>query len=319
MFHSRLTVIAFIALLSGCGENPVRNAAAPLPSPTAVGLQTPTTGVYLGAYVSSTSGGLPPLEQKIGRTLALDAHYYTWVSDFPKLPENADVENGRYPVESWDCGIPNAQLASGAADPLIVTRAQAFRAFGHPFFMRFFWDENLTSSSALPYSAAARSACYDPATDNPDGTFSAKEFVAAWIHVRSIFAAQGVTNAIWVWSFRSAQTGVVDPSAYYPGASQVDWIGVDTYPEGGVDFPTLFDPIYTFASQYGKPIMISETGALPYSQSAYLGGVSADLQKNTGVKAFMYFDFSTWALQPAGSKAFTTLSQDPYMQALGTP
>lgn len=319
------TVFAF--LLAACGEqSPYASTSGggnPIPTPTPVGLQTPAAGsIYLGAYVAPENGTIKTLESIMGRPVALDMHYLSWGALFPHFDEPADLANGRYPVDSWDCGMSDAQIASGAADMLIQTRAQAIKAFGHTIFLRWFWDMNLPSSTEFAYSGQTRSACYDKATDNPDGTFSAHEFIAAWIHVRQIFAQENVTNVVWVWDFAAAGS---NPAAYYPGSQWVDWVGVDAFDSSGVSFPAMFGPLYPTLTQFNKPILIGETGTTGANQVSYLGGVSSALQSNFAmVKGFMYFDGtsygSNWTLNPGpGSTEFARLSQTPYMKAMGSP
>jgi Glycosyl hydrolase family 26 len=325
MFRNALrtaALIGFSAIAAACGET-YQQAPTVLPSPTPVGLQTPAAGaIYLGAYVPAATGGVSSLETTIGRSLAMNMHYYAWANEFPRIAEQSDVENDRYPVESWDCGATDAQIASGAADPLIKTRALALRAFGHPVFLRFFWDMNLPASTVFPYSDASRSACYDASTDEANDVFSPKEFVAAWDHVRAIFAQEDATNVIFVWDVASSGS---NPSAYYPGASEVDWVGVDTYETGSDNFSTLFTPTYTFLATYGKPIMIGETGAILSNQPNFLNGIPAALQSSfPSVRAFLYFDGENGAYNytlsaPLGTAAFTTLAGNSYMSAFGTP
>ncbi|MDQ2865155.1 MAG: hypothetical protein M3R51_02905 [Candidatus Eremiobacteraeota bacterium] len=315
-----LTAAILACALSACGGTPndVAPTKGPLPTPTPVGIETPGAGaIYLGAYVPPGPGGISTLEAAIGRKLALDMHYYPWISLFPGLQESADFANGRLSVESWDCGIPNAQVAAGAADPLIATRALALKSFGHPIFLRYMWDMN------LPATALNRQACYDPATDNPDGSFSATQYVAAWNHMRQIFAQNNVTNVIWVWSVSAPGPSA---SAYYPGDSQVDWIGSDTYDTGGTDFPTMFSPAYQVVSPFGKPVLIGETGASKGTQPPFFASVVPALTSQFPlVKGFIYHDApnmgTNWSIilpTSSGQAAFAALAADPYLSAFGT-
>ena len=60
---------------------------------------------------------------------------------------------------------------------------------------------------------------------------SGRDFVAAWDHIRAIFAAVGVKNAAWVWC---PTANGFNPdgraAAFYPGDNKVDWICADAYP-----------------------------------------------------------------------------------------
>jgi len=264
--------------------------------------------------VGANVGGIGSLESQIGRPLAIDMHYYGWLSLFPGLQESSDLANRRLSVDSWDCSPSNAQVASGSQDPLIVTRAQAIKNFGHPVFVRYLWDMNLSPGTTK------RSVCYDPATDNSDGSFSGPQFVAAWQHIRTIFTQQQVTNAIWVWSI-SSQGG--DPRPYYPGDASVDWVSVDAYNAAGGDFASTFSGSYGAVVGYKKPVMISETGAVSVIQPAFFTGAAAKLQSQfPAVKAILYYDGDVqgfhWVLSGSGLTAFSNFAADPYVAAFGT-
>lgn len=305
------------ALLAACGEGTASTPSSghpPLPTPTPVGLDTPPPGTaYLGAYVP---GGVGGLEFTMGRKLALDMHYYTWAGLFPAFQETGDVANTRTPVDSWDCQPSNAQIASGSQDALIVTRAQAIKAFGHAIFLRYMWDPNLNDA------VLGRQQCHD-SNDNADGTFSATQFVAAWNHIRAIFAQQGVNNVVWVWSVSAAGTA---PAAYYPGDANVDWVAIDGYDTNGdSSIVPVFSSIYSAVAGYNKPVLIAETGASSTGelQVPYLLSVSPAIQKNFPlVKGFIYYDGKTsngfsWSLDAAGANAFATVGSDPLFQAFG--
>jgi hypothetical protein len=319
-FWRAILFVAAAAVAAGCGQTP-NDVISPAPAFTQppVGLQTPgPNSVYLGAYVPTSSGPVSLLESLIGRHLALNSHYNTFGRLF--LNDSGDLAAERYSIEAWDCGMSNAQIVAGAADSYLITRALAIKAFGHQLFLRYFWDINTPASTVLPYSGQSRAACYDKATDNPDGTFSATEFIAAWIHIRRIFAEEGTTNVIWVWSVSGTGSS---PNAYYPGDSEVDWIGVDSY-AGLLDFATVFGGPYALVASHNKPILVTETGALGANQSAFFAAVPTELQLQFPlVKGFTYFDSVNdgvnYTLSPGGTSAFAAMANTPYMSAFGTP
>jgi hypothetical protein len=266
--------------------------------------------------VHTTKGAsdITTLEKEIGRTFALDAHYQNWLTSFPSVPEDNDLSAGRLPVESWNCQPSNAQIVAGAADALIQTRALGIKSFSHPVFLRYLWDMN------VPAGSLNRGACYDPGTDNPDGTFSASEFVAAWKHIRAIFASEGVTNVIWVWS--PSATGV-DPLPYYPGASEVDWVAFDAYDPNGAGVVPAVSAIYPTLAALGKPLLIAESGSLASNQAAFLQQAQAALPTQFPlVKGFMYYDALApnvdWRLGQTGIAALAEFGSQPYVSATGS-
>ena len=307
-------MLAFV-LLAACGEGaPAQRAVLSTPQP--LGIETPAAGsIYLGAYAPSTSGGISKLESDVGPgyTFAIDSHYYAWANLFPTTPEQSDLSYGRLSLDAWDCGVPNSQVVAGAADPLIRTRALALKAFGKPIFLRYMWDPN------LPSSQLNRGQCVDPVTDGSSGNFSASEYVAAFRHIHAIFQQAGVNNVIWVWSYSSTGS---DPSAYYPGSDVVDWVSVDAFNSTGQTFDALFQPIYAFASQYKKPILISETGSVPNNQQGYLASIVPAAEKYPLLGGIVYYDSPlygvTWNFGVAGLVEFAAIAQQPYLSARGS-
>jgi hypothetical protein len=249
----------------------------------------------------------------------MDAHYYSWTASFPGLAEDGDFSAGTLPVDSWNCQLTDAQIVAGAGDLLIQTRANAIKSYGHPVFVRFLWDMNQSPSSL------GRGSCYDPATDNPDGSLSASEFVLAWQHMRAIFNAEKVTNAIWVWNIASPATGGLPAAPYYPGNAYVDWVGIDAYDILGGNngnFAATIAPIYAVAATFGKPILIGETGEDAAKQPAFFAGAVPALKSQFPlVNGMIYYDGRNpvtnvdWRLSSAGTTAFTTLGADPYFSA----
>lgn len=317
-----LTIVAISLLaLSACGESPSISQASvavrPQITPTPVGLETPAgSDIYLGAFVSVSNGNTEQLEQQIGRTVALDSHYNNWISQIIGNAEYSDLESGTIPIESWQCGITDAGVVSGQNDMLINTVAQEIKKYGHAVFLRFMWDMN------MPNSYLSRESCWDPNTDNSDGTFSATEYVSAWKHIRKIFSENKVTNAVWVWGFNGAGS---NPTPYFPGDSQVDWVGVDAYDVNSTDFSSTLAAAYATAVQFGKPILVTETGALASEQPAFFNGAASTLETQfPSIKGFVYFDAfappNQWTLSaPNGVSAFQTFAGSPYMSAMGSP
>jgi hypothetical protein len=322
-FASRLAAfVAFGAALAACGGGGggagpgPGNTAGPTnpPAPNVV----PSGAIYLGAFVNTSGVNPPPasdittLETEIGRTLALSLHYHGFYDVFPGAVEAADAAAGRIPIESWNCQYPNSAIAAGNQDTAIRQRADALKAFGKPIFLRYMWEMN------APSSANYRSTCWSATTDDPNGIFSPTQFIAAWDHIRAIFAQEGASNVIWVW----CPTAQTDPSAYYPGASEVDWVGFDKYDGTNATFAATFQTAYGYFSNLGKPLLIDETGANAANQPAFFAAAPTTLQTQYPlIKGLVYFDASgdtgAWVLTTAGLSAFATMGADPYFSAMG--
>jgi hypothetical protein len=246
--------------------------------------------------------------------MALATHYYGFYEPFPGTAEADDVANGRIPVDSWDCEPPNAAVAAGRDDAAIRRVADNIKAFGHPIFLRYMWEMN------LPATATFRAACYDASTDLANGVFSPQEYVAAWDRIRAIFGQEGVSNVVWVWN----ASGSKNPLPYYPGDSEVDWVGFDRYDDGNVSFYSTYSLPYSWLQPLGKPIMIGETGATQQIQSTFFASAPSMLAKSFPlIKSYIYFDSMnpnfagsySWVIPQQNLDAFAAMAKDPYFSA----
>jgi hypothetical protein len=324
-----------LAGLAACGEgSPQGPVATPIPTPTrtplsppiVAGALTPPPGqIYFGAYAGQTGllhGNSPTdtaaFEAEIGRPLTLHWQYEFFTQNLTGLDELDDFAHYRIPVISLNCGGTDAQVANGDFDQAIQLKAIEARNYGWPMFIRYMWDPNLPSNYIL-----GRQSCYDPNTDEPNKVFSPTEYVAAWDHMRAIFLQEGATNVVWLWTV-STYSAAVNPMPYYPGPSEVDWVGMDSYDLSNGSFASTFVPGYAELSPLGKPIMISETGAEGPVQDGFFSGAAATLQTQFPlVKAFLYYDGidyvtgqnQDWRVTSAAMPAFTSFINDPYMGA----
>jgi hypothetical protein len=321
-------------------------------------LEPPPGKIYLGAFVNpdGTNGfgntsarTVVDFEKLIGRKLALDLHYYKWkelagmgAHPFPSTETDplGDGAQGRIPVISWNCGAPNAEVASGMQDNIITAAAQKIRHYGGPVLLRYMWEMNLpvTANNRQPVAMGGQG-CAGPHDDIPchlangktSVCFSPADFKLAWKHIREVFDQQHVTNAVWL--FNPGQSGEQDFGAFYPGDNEVDWIGIDVYdrhkPAEAVadEFHNIINPVYqdliTKVSA-SKPILVGETAALPANQANYLNANLAitDLRRDfPNIKGLVYWDSRLvnrpdWILDEQGLKAFTTLGKRCYMTAM---
>jgi len=284
-----------------------------------VTLLPPAGEIYFGAMVDPAGGNGPfegvteDLERQIGRPLALHAEYYTWRHPFPGGHEADDYAHGRVPVISWDCGAKAIDIISGREDAVIRAHALLFKQYGHRVFLRYFWEMN------LPYAVENRASCSDPLRD-VNGYISPADFIDAWDHIRAVFRAEGATNVAWLW----CPSGYLlqDPLPYYPGDSQVSWIGFDHYDLTGTLglLNTLAAP-YAALEKLPKPMLVAETGTIQGRQYPYLSTAPAILQANfPRIRGFMYFDESStranWVLDPAGVAGAKVAGAAPYFAAM---
>ncbi len=144
-------------------------------------------------------------------------------------------------------------------------------------------------------------------------------FTSAWSHIRALFRRAGATNVAFVWCPGLAG---VDPRPYFPGADEVDWIGVDGYDRDGAQtFASLFTPYYRTWVGEGKPMMVAETGSAGAAQPSFIDSIGTGAPALPAVKAVAYFDApgpaAPWQFTPAGLGAFARLAAQPYFQPQG--
>lgn len=286
-------------------------SSAPVSNATAALL--PDSGTMIGAWVQSGAGRyniaahervVTQLEQLLGHKLAIDAYYYKWDQSFPTASQRWDVAEGRVPLISWNT-TTLTDVSSGRADSIIVARAKALRAFGHPVLLRWAWEMD------------AKAHHYDPA-----------QYIAAWRHIHDVFAQQGVTNVSWVWCPMHSAFTNGKASQYYPGDNYVDWVCADGYAafrgRPYTSFASLFQPMYQFGVAHHKPMMIGEFGVEergPGQKAQWIEQAAEDLATRfPQIRAAIYFDSTRdadWRLQssPQAVAAFRSLVSAPHLNA----
>jgi beta-mannanase len=148
-----------------------------------------------------------------------------------------------------------SNIAGGAFDPYIKRYATEIKRYGGPVMLRPFHEMD---------------GFWYPWGGTVNGN-SAADFVAAWRHIHGIFERAGATNVTWVWSVNRVSqppTPANQIENYWPGREYVDWIGISAFNWGTGSpyavwqgFDKVFGPRYRELLTYGKPIMLTETGA----------------------------------------------------------
>ena len=282
----------------------------------------PQKGIYLGAWVNPAKGGaqagdsggrgfelqLPQFQTDLGGRLPGVLNFYTDFRNPPPLTIVQEIEaTGSVPLISWggreSCPDDSA-ISAGQYDQQIVQYANVLKNFGHPVFVRWFWEMNFTENAK---------ACL--------GSAGAPGYIAAWRHIYSLFHQAGATNVAFVWCPGLAGSGGVPRMIdYYPGADYVDWIGIDGYlkdANNAASFAELFGTWYTTFVPFNKPLIVAETGAPPTEQAAYFNGMSQSVPTQfPALKAILYFDArgsnGDWQLSQAGLTAFAQLLANVY-------
>jgi hypothetical protein len=231
-------------------------------------------------------------------------------NEFPTTPLEDIRRHGAIPFFSWssaatptDTTQPNFQLAdvaNGHFDSYITRFAEAARAWGHPFFLRFNWEMN---GNWYQWSELRNG--------NRHG-----DYVAAWRHVHNIFTSVGASNATWVWcpnveiKARRGRATVSEIArfqrlrALYPGKAYVDWTCLDGFnwgsnpanPNPWRSFSEIFRSTYRKVTRKiarGKPMIIGETASSDFggSKKAWIRNALATLPRNYGkIRGLVWFN-----------------------------
>ena len=248
--RTSLTAVGLVLALIGALTLSAKATSPPGPQPAAA-------PALLGVGARADSG--PPsaqqaatrrLETAIGRQFNIGHSFVPWGAGLGEVPA-ANVAAGRTPMISFGKGGSWRAVASGRHDSYLTALARSVAALDRPVLLRYAWGMDTASQRTTTRSRGAA-------------------YVAAWRHVRELFAAQGV-RAFWVWSpnadaFAGARGGV---DQYWPGDDYVDWVAADGFNWGSCtdrsawrDFGPIFKAFYSWGSARAKPLMISGTGTV---------------------------------------------------------
>ena len=184
----------------------------------------------------------------VGRQPDIVLYYSGWGEPFlTRFAETAYAHGAEPLVQIYPPPAGLAQLAAGRHEGYLRAYAAQVRSFGHPVILSFAPEPN------GPWYHWGW-------TRTP-----AQTWVAAWRHVVTVFRAAGATNVTWMLTLNVAFPNSGPVSAYWPGASYVDWVGIDGYyVRPGDTFQSRFIPtIRAVHKLTHKPLFISEVAVGP--------------------------------------------------------
>ena len=275
------------------------------PSGSSLRFKDPTGGI---ASLPSELAALPAVQASLGRPLSIVPVFLDWRDPITVTELDRVAATGGIPMITWNCGDTDANVTAGLDDGNINLVATTLARFGQPVFVRWFPDPNVNT--------AASKACL--------GGGGAAGYVAAYRYIHGKMAAAGAANVTYVWSVDTT-TPHGDPSwgSYYPGPADVDWIGAD----GDASSSQTATVASDFGAWYAefsadKPLMISQTAAIPSLQAEYIDQLSSVPSQYPQIRAVVYFDapdFSSgrsYELQPqsAGAQRLAAMSDLPSFQ-----
>lgn len=290
------------------------------------GPSSTSPGVYFGLYVASLDfSTINMFEADAHKAVSIVMWYQHWgVTDnyqyFQAGWMNAVRAHGSIPLVTWDPWNPSLgpnqpayslqNIINGNFDAYIIKWAQASKAWGHPYFLRFAPEMNGNWNSWSEQANGNR----------------AGQYVLAWRHVHDIFAAQGVTNVTWVWCPNIDFSTSTSLRELYPGDSYVDWTAMDGYNWGNVgawhvweSFSTLFrQTYYDILGITGKPLMIAETASTEQAGNkaawitdAFVTQIPHNFPRIRAVVWFEQNKETNWMIEssPSAQNAYATAMQ----------
>jgi hypothetical protein len=236
----------------------------------------PTRGALWGAFPNEP-GGIPALQSRVGRRLAIVNRYVPW--DFSNWSSISDyLKTGHLPLVSWSAAPKTtaSAIASGSQDAVITAAARALKHAGGRVFLRPFYE-------------------FDQPPGHPRYIGTPSEVVAAWRRLANIFRAVGARNVRLVWCPMAADFHDGIAGAFYPGDRYVNWVGADGYNFPGKTwrpFKDIFQRAYHFTYIHAKRMMIAETAspAADPRTPRWMVGAAKWIRHHTYVHAVSYFD-----------------------------
>lgn len=258
--------------------------------------------IYWGAYISgSTYGtgyGNTPWDQNTWNTFESHTHKKVSILHWGQPWYNSTTwPNGYYPFDptlmdtvtsrgaipmidwsSWDISKGSRQpdfalrnIANGNTymyggqtyDAYITQWAQAAKAWGKPFFLRFNWEMN--GWWKFPWATAA-----DPNLGTTINDNTPQDYINAWRHVHDIFTQVGAHNVTWVWCPNISTASTMPLSQLYPGDGYVDWLCLDGYNNDMSNWNS-FSQIFSGASNNGYHDSYTEITSLTGSKPLLIG------------------------------------------------
>jgi hypothetical protein len=249
----------------GSGGTAVARGRLRVPAARRPAVTAPPLGRWVGFYHAGNGESMDALTALESQVATHAAVFNLFVSDaaegFPTNRTRDISARGSIPMvtlEFWSAKTGGAAaIAGGSRDAYLNTFADAAKAHGGEVWLRPFHEMN---SNWYPWAGAY------------SGN-SPAQVVAAWKHVKQLFAARGATNVKFVWCVNNESvpnTAANAIGAYWPGDAYVDYLAIDGYNFGtSATWSTWRSFGSLIGSSYGaltalstKPLFLAETGCV---------------------------------------------------------
>ena len=193
-----------------------------------------------------------------------------WPATFVKGAEAAGA-TPYIELEPWQGSTSNgtsfSDIDSGKYDSWLQSFGTQVKNLNKPVIFTFAHEFNV--SGQYPWAEGTPGSCGSSAC-------TPAQWITAWDHVEAQIDKTAGGHAYFMWA-PNADTGgsTESPVAYWPGANEVQMVGVDGYPDTqwGSQFGTFsgeFGPVFKeIRTKTNLPIFISETDLQPLGSSGY--------------------------------------------------
>jgi hypothetical protein len=276
-----------------------------------------------GEPYAGSVAGVDTLERATGRRVAIVNWYQnwggnSWITSVQSQAFSAVTGSGRLPLLTWEPSDPNggadqpayslSTIVAGTHDDYIATFARNLRDLNTLVYLRPMHEMN---GNWYPWGVGVNA--NTPAL-----------FIQAWQRIHQIFAREGATNVMWVWSPNNFDVSSTYPlEAFYPGAAYVDVLAADGYNWGSArpqwggwrSFNQVFRGVYDRLRALGtQPIWFAEVASAPDGgdKPAWVRDMFARAQTMDRLQAIVWFNELKeldWRANadPAVAAAFTPL------------
>jgi hypothetical protein len=270
-----ILLLASLVLMLGTAV-PTAQAVAPATSALAtdrwLGFYQSEAGTTFGATLLTTR------EAQVAKHPAVVNFYIADSSSFPLSRCQTIAAHGSLPMvtlEFWSTQTGGVStITNGSKDAYLIAFADAAKAYGGEVWLRPFHEMN---SNWYPWAGATAGN-------------SAAKVVAAWNHVRQVFASRGATNVKFVWCVNNESvpnTPANSIQSYWPGDANVDLLAIDGYNFGTSaswstwrSFGSVMGSSYAAVTALSaKPLFLAETGCVEQggNKAAWISGMFASL------------------------------------------
>jgi mannan endo-1,4-beta-mannosidase len=246
-----LIVAVLLAMVAvGYAGSRLAGSVSDSPAPAHASL-TPKLASYLGTFEPGAPPGYGPIAsfaRMVNRQPNIVGYYSGWTQPFDMAFAKTLQAHGVVPFVEIDPTASSIDgIANGIYDDYLRSYADSVRNFRHAVIIGFGHEMNATW---YPWGYKR---------------VPAATFVGAWRHIVTLFRREGAENVTWLWTLEADQPGTGPIASWWPGASYVDWVGIDGYYYRPADtFTSVFGTTITQVRAFtNKPVLLSETAVGP--------------------------------------------------------